>query len=53
MAPITITPSITARRQDPRQQWDGRNLGPLPTERDYLEEVWDVIRESSSKFSLE
>jgi branched-chain amino acid transport system substrate-binding protein len=55
MAPITITPSDHGGGGKTRvEQWDGETWVPLTDwSADYLEEVWDVIRESSSKFSLE
>jgi len=52
MAPITITPSDHGGGGKTRvEQWDGETWVPLTDwSADYLDVVWDVIRESSAKF---
>jgi branched-chain amino acid transport system substrate-binding protein len=55
MAPITITPSDHGGGGKTRvEQWDGETWVPLTDwSAEYLDVVWDVIRESSAKFSVE
>jgi branched-chain amino acid transport system substrate-binding protein len=55
MAPITITPQDHGGGGKTRvEQWDGEKWVPLTDwSADYLDLVWDVIKESSAKFTIE
>jgi branched-chain amino acid transport system substrate-binding protein len=55
MAPVTVTPSDHGGGGKTRvEQWDGETWVPLTDwSAEYLDVVWDVIRESSAKFSVE
>lgn len=55
MSPITVTTKDHGGGGKTRvEQWDGENWVPLTDwSADYTDVVWDVIKESSSKFTVE
>lgn len=55
MAPVTVTESDHGGGGKTRvEQWDGKTWVPLTDwSADYLDVVWEVIRESSEKFNVE
>ncbi|MGX0904375.1 branched-chain amino acid transport system substrate-binding protein [Roseovarius sp. MBR-79] len=55
MAPVTVTPSDHGGGGKTRvEQWDGDTWVPLTDwSADYLDVVWEVIKESSAKFTVE
>ncbi|MBC7133041.1 MAG: ABC transporter substrate-binding protein [Roseovarius sp.] len=55
MAPVTVTTSDHGGGGKTRiEQWDGETWVPLTDwSADYLDVVWEVIKESSSKFTIE
>jgi branched-chain amino acid transport system substrate-binding protein len=55
MAPLTVTPQDHGGGGKTRvEQWDGKKWVPLTDwSADYLDLVWDVIKESSAKFTIE
>ena len=55
MAPVTVTPQDHGGGGKSRvEQWDGEKWVPLTDwSADYTDVVWDVIKESSSKFTIE
>ena len=55
MAPVTVTGEDHGGGGKTRvEQWDGETWVPLTDwSADYLDVVWDVIKESSEKFTVE
>ena len=55
MAPVTVTPSDHGGGGKTRvEQWDGDTWVPMTDwSADYLDVVWEVIKESSAKFTVE
>lgn len=55
MAPVTVTPQDHGGGGKTRiEQWDGANWVPLTDwSADYIDVVWEVIKESSAKFTVE
>lgn len=55
MAPVTVTPQDHGGGGKTRiEQWDGANWVPLTDwSADYIDMVWEVIKESSAKFTVE
>lgn len=55
MAPVTVTGEDHGGGGKTRvEQWDGETWVPLTDwSADYLDVVWEVIEESSEKFSVE
>lgn len=55
MAPVTVTPQDHGGGGKTRvEQWDGEKWVPLTDwSADYTDVVWDVIKESSAKFTIE
>ncbi len=55
MSPVTVTPADHGGGGKTRiEQWDGKTWVPLTDwSAAYLDVVWDVIKESSGKFTLE
>ncbi|EAQ23854.1 ABC transporter substrate-binding protein [Roseovarius sp. 217] len=55
MAPLTVTPSDHGGGGKTRvEQWDGDTWVPMTDwSADYLDVVWEVIKESSAKFTVE